>query len=781
MIQSFSSDVPFRGLGSKPFTGNPPCVLGKRTVIYGRNGTGKTTLTEALRLADLSGKTDASAFRARIVGNDGAIKTVDLAPGSLPFRLFVYNRYYVQDSLQLFLDGGGHALPILKLGARNVKAESDLAGLRDYLGVLERRQGNLSAAVTVIMKDRDTVEQITKANVIASLARADAAYYNQTRFQVTQVRKLLDDEAAVSLNEDALNTELEAATTPALKAVEMPAPPQALAPSLHTTINTEILSSPVESVRLARLASDAALSDWVETGINLHKDGDLCAFCQSGTVSAATLDAYRQHFSAALEALRLRMTKAIEYLEAQRDGIASWLATVPTAEAFLPDFRWQAKTHRTALEKSVGTLGDCLNHAANLIKRRLADPLNPLPETDLLTEAFPDVDLSEFLKIVADNKAACSSQAERVKRAKAAVEAHHGALKGGEYRKLGLRLEIANNARKTLADRTRAIESEAQVLQHSQQDSGRIAGLIDSDLREHFGHAHLHVSASDDGKGYVVTRAGQVAQHLSEGERNAIAFTYFLRSLEEDGVDASTTVVVIDDPVTSLDREALFAAFALAEVRTANFAQTIVLTHDYEYFRLQLMTLSGRWNSSQKRIRSNNAAEKLLPEVSLLELRAITLPGHDARHGEVREIPMALIRHPSEYHFLFFHVAEAVQGNSLEYLPLVGNAGRRLLEGFLSFRAPSEIKFQAKVDAVARAASIDASLKERVVRFLHSQSHREEPRPSAALDFPSIEAELVAALTFIHQADEGHFTDMCTAVDVKPAELLVSLATQQPT
>jgi hypothetical protein len=44
------------------------------------------------------------------------------------------------------------------------------------------------------------------------------------------------------------------------------------------------------------------------------------------------------------------------------------------------------------------------------------------------------------------------------------------------------------------------------------------------------------------------------------------------------------------------------------------------------------------------------------------------------------------------------------------------------------------------------------------------------------LDFPSIEAELVAALSFIHKADEPHFNDMCAAVSVEPAAILRSFA-----
>lgn len=775
MLQSFSTDVPFRGLSAAPFTGTPPCVLGKRTVVYGRNGSGKTTLTEALRLASTVGKADRSTVKARVV-TGGASSSIDLGPEALPFRLFVYNRYYVLDALHLFLDGTGEALPILKLGAENVQAAKEIRALQDYLLTLEQRQKDLAGAVRSIESDRDTIEKQVKADIIADLAAADGQYYNTTRYSVTLVRQRLEDSSAVVLDTDALAAELAAAKAPSLGEVRVPTGPGPVAPTLHTTINSELLAATVESVQLPRLAGNPSLSDWIEAGLSLHQAGDTCAFCQSGTVTAATLDAYRQHFSEALEALRDRMTKAIAYLEGQVRDLDTWVSGLPTDDTFLPDFRDRARTAREPLTSSVEALKTALNNAASAIRKRLADPLNPLPVSEHLADAFPTVNQQGFSEVVTDNNAASASQADRIKQAKFAVETHHGAVRGTEYRKLGSRLALGQRAGVALKARQNTVQDALVALEQSQQDVGRMANLIDADLADHFGHAHLRVGVSSDGKGYIVTRGGDIAERLSEGERNAIAFTYFLRSLEASGVDPTQSVVVIDDPVTSLDKEALFAAFALAEARTEGFAQTVVLTHDYEYFRLQLMENASKWHSSQKRLQENNPAEKLMPEVSLLEIRAIAPAGQNERHGEVRQMPRSLIQHPSEYHFLFLHVAEAVLGTSGEYLPLVGNAGRRLLEGFLSFRAPSKIKFQEKVDAVASAASIDASLKERVVKFLHSQSHREEPRPSAALDFPSIEAELVAALTFIYKADATHFIDMCKAVDLDPAVILQSFA-----
>ncbi|HGD1860054.1 TPA: AAA family ATPase, partial [Streptococcus agalactiae] len=64
----------------------------------------------------------------------------------------------------------------------------------------------------------------------------------------------------------------------------------------------------------------------------------------------------------------------------------------------------------------------------------------------------------------------------------------------------------------------------------------------------------------------IRTGTGKVAENLSEGERNFIAFLYFhqlvLGSLEADS-DVKDKIVVIDDPVSSMDSSTLFVVGAL--------------------------------------------------------------------------------------------------------------------------------------------------------------------------------------------------------------------------
>jgi hypothetical protein len=158
-----------------------------------------------------------------------------------------------------------------------------------------------------------------------------------------------------------------------------------------------------------------------------------------------------------------------------------------------------------------------------------------------------------------------------------------------------------------------------------------------------------------------------------------------------------------------------------------------------------------------------------------LEITATLDVATGQRTSTLRRLPRGLLQHPSEYHYLFFKVAEAVVGNDAGTLPLLGNAARRLLDGFISFRAPNGNDFQVRVDSIVQDTGIDAVLARRVVKFLHGQSHREEPRPTSALNFPSIENELKAALEFMQQADGKHFAKMCKAVGIDERELALNV------
>lgn len=771
MLKSISTDVPFRGLAADPFRHNgSTCVLGKRTVIYGQNGAGKTSLSELLRQGSASSEVEDATVTASLrVGN--STRQMPLADPGFPLDVAVYNRFYVADSLALFLDGRGASDPILKLGKGNVEAARRLRVLRDLEASRLNWRARATAAGEQAKKDVAAAENSVKSHVIAALQSGDPGKYGSSTYRVPQVRQRFADAASTQcLDAQSLLRQSQVACEENRKSAPVSIDFPRGNGSLESRISSA-LTRQVDSDSIPGLRSDPDRSAWVEQGTELHSAGDACKFCQEGTVTEDTLRKYRNHFSDALRDLREELQELIEEAQHEVEAGEQWIAGLATPTDLLVE-------HQSAYESAVNGLTSewqafktQREDAAVLLKKRLADPLTPLAGDDATGSMNAVVDGQPVIAVLKGNEKSCQNQATRKESAQVAVEQHYASTHVEEYDQAKAAQARAERAVSALERNLRSVRREVQALQQSQQDTGIMAAQIDADLRDHFGHGHLSISHSADGKGYVVKRNDLVATALSEGERNAIAFCYFLASLEAEGKDPTRTLVVVDDPVTSMDKESLFAAFALAETRTEKFAQTIFLTHDYEYFRLQVRQRANVYERSQRKIEEGDAAEREYPKVSILEMTA-RLRDRRERVSALRPLSRQLLQHPSEYHYLFSKVANAVRVESHDELPLLGNAGRRLIEGFGVFRAPHGKDFQARIDAIMRKQEIDPALSKRVVKFMHGQSHREDPNPVTALDFPSIEGELRAVLTFMHAADPDHFTNMCKAVAIDPSFIL---------
>lgn len=81
----------------------------------------------------------------------------------------------------------------------------------------------------------------------------------------------------------------------------------------------------------------------------------------------------------------------------------------------------------------------------------------------------------------------------------------------------------------------------------------------------------------------------------SEGEKRILAFAYFLSEIEEN---QSSKIIVIDDPITSLDlsRKSVIS-YRIGELFKNNVDQVIVMTHDITFVE-QMLEFSGNMKSN---------------------------------------------------------------------------------------------------------------------------------------------------------------------------------------
>lgn len=111
---------------------------------------------------------------------------------------------------------------------------------------------------------------------------------------------------------------------------------------------------------------------------------------------------------------------------------------------------------------------------------------------------------------------------------------------------------------------------------------------------------------------YVISKSEKRKQCLSDGEKTALGFAYFLSKFENELDETSKTnaIVVIDDPISSLDENRLYSTAHLIKDMFEKTKQLIVLSHNFLFLKFFNAVYPG--NPQQFFI--NNDLLGLLPE-----------------------------------------------------------------------------------------------------------------------------------------------------------------------
>lgn len=308
-------------------------------------------------------------------------------------------------------------------------------------------------------------------------------------------------------------------------------------------------------------------------------------------------------------------------------------------------------------------------------------------------------------------------------------------------------------------------------MRQAQFTTKEMADQLTQDLARVYGKAHLSIAVTDDGKSYTCRRGDQPGLNLSEGERTTLSLLYFLRNLEDQqthGVDSTQRIVVIDDPSSSLDREALFATHQWLLSTLSGFGQYVVLTHDFNFLRLFITSHKSKWSTSAKAIGVGDKDEARFPKVAFLEMFAGTKDGK--RHTKVDRLPDLLRNSTSEYAYLFSMVMKGVQNpEDHERLFLLPNAARRVLESFAAYKAPHRPNFLQQLETLVKADPEEPYRD--VYDFCNRFSHGEGNETVEVLDARVVHGQVRRCMEFLRAVDLEHFENMCNAVKIAPAVL----------
>ena len=723
--------------------------FGRYNLIYGWNGSGKTTISRVFRDLELRNAPASGDVTFSIAGNK--VSGSDFSDARLPVRVF--NRDFIDDSV---FPAEGDIGPILVLGKENVEKQKDVARLKKTLAKeqvkLESSRQKKSDASSALDGFRREEARVIKVELRSS-GPNPYSEYNKGDFTQRAEKMISTDDKDAHALDDILLAQLRGSPKSKLQPLTYRLPDlKALEKSAAGLLSTTVVSAAIRSLK-----DDAGLSTWVHEGLGLHQDrgGAKCLFCDQ-PLPHERLAALEAHFSSEYDDLLRKVDDEIATIQVTIKA-ATDLA-VPKAAEFHDDLASEFDSAATALCGERGSAKRALEALAKVLQDKKAQVFERIVLEAIVSD-LNSAAVGNLNGVIGKHNRACVDFHSRIESARRQLEAGSVAANLDEFVKLKGDVRAAEGEVEKTKKETRRLTGEIRTLERELVEHVRPAEELNEDLRSYLGHGELRLEVKDTG--YAIMRHDVPAVSLSEGETTAIALLYFLKSLQDRRFDLRNGVVVLDDPVSSLDANALFLAFGFIRERTADAGQLFVFTHNFTFFR-QVRNWFHHLKGQNKKDASRRPARFYM-------LDCVRDGGQ--RCSSIVPLDPLLEQYESEYHYLFaciYRRASAAESGTLEDNYVFPNMARRLLEAFLAFRQPDKSGELWK--KVARA-EFDEAKKSRILRFLNTHSHGEavgEPEhdPSLLGEAKSVLEDL---MDFIKDQDRDHFAAMVKLVD-PPAE-----------
>lgn len=208
-----------------------------------------------------------------------------------------------------------------------------------------------------------------------------------------------------------------------------------------------------------------------------------------------------------------------------------------------------------------------------------------------------------------------------------------------------------------------------------------------------------------EGEGYRIMRFGRAAKRLSEGEKTAITFLYFVVGLGDQDFDLKEGVVVIDDPISSLDSSSVYQAFGCLKNAVKDAKQIFLLTHNFEFLKLLL-----NWFQHIPKPNQNGKSTYWMLHCSMTH--------GSSREAEIKPLDKVLLQNKNEFAYLLKELINFESDGTIETAYPIPNIIRKVLETFLEQHSTGKSLY-AKLENL----DFEGNKKTALYKFANDLSH----------------------------------------------------------
>lgn len=572
-------------LGNEIFFEENEIIFDKRiNFVFGKNGTGKSTITELIKEQALD--YDIRIFQGfeGILGDNRRLNAVVL--GEENSKINKHIEIKTENIKKLELEKNAILRMISEpdndeknLWTKDENAKTALTGKEEEIKKFQRNSAS-------IIK-RETDPQLSDPN------------YDIRNFssEIDSAKLLQDIE--ISKYKEILRSDPKEAKT-----VQFPVNDFEI---YLSDINTILQSKVKEKIRISRLENNEDRRKFAENGLKCHQNGDVCAFC-GNKIDNDVFSELESYFSAdEVKKLQGQIVNKMKMIEQE-------LIKVGKIELETENFYTEFLDRAMSIEIKISELSekhhDLLIQMKDVLQKKAS---NLFAESEMLDIKIPisfDEIESKYKVLVRDNNKNDLLQNQREAREKLRFHKIKVLLDEFEYNVKMKELSIlkeekektfsALNVEKNKIDGDSGIDKQISIIKEGNnellaqtKDDKKLAQIINSKLKCFVSFELVHCEIAEGNGFYQVKclRSNSIREitKLSTGEKNIIAFLYFIEKLNEiNEVEKNQKkVIVFDDPMNSNDDTMQYMIIDELQKlikQIENGDKLILLTHNNHFY-----------------------------------------------------------------------------------------------------------------------------------------------------------------------------------------------------
>lgn len=724
-----------------------PLKFEKINILYGRNYSGKTTLSRifrSLETGQLPDNYDDPQYEL-IDENGNKVDQNSLADFSSPVRVF--NEDFIKSNLKFLIDPAGEIAPFAILGNTNGTLVDEIKELTKEIGRSEEPKTGLHKAVD------DANNALDSANWALSEAESDlksklsrkatdksiGIKYKSDRFGDVNytIAKIRSDIETIYQNEYQGPSTADIANCEAILRDTVHEPITNIRfQHQYSTYKDEAVSLLEKEIgtsnKIQRLIHDTALNLWVKRGVEIADNASICPFC-GNPITDEFWSELHAHFDEESRKLENDIGGLIEQIRKEINKGAINDASIKLQ--LYSEYIGKYEVAKKSLDEKLSEYYNALQELIDQLEKRLANISHPV---EFLSDKNCDNDIEEALNrlnlVLNENNSYAGELKNKQTSAKTVLR-----LKEVEdfcntidYRAVSEKIEKLKSIRDAAESKLNDVKDDLSNKQEALDGKKRLlndeelgAKHVNEYLNDFFGHHFVTLEAhkdNDDAKQikFCIMRNGKPAYNLSEGECSLISFCYFMAKLDDVATSGQKPIIWIDDPISSLDSNHIYFIFSLIVskiAKTGCFSQLFISTHNLDFLKYLNRLKSYHLDKNGKQV-ADSKAYFLIERIG--------------NHSSIQALPQYLKSNATEYNYLFSQIYKvsqcvAVTDDNYDILYSFGNSARKFLEMYLYFKYPTDEELLPKLKRFFEPEDVPPIL---INRLVNEDSHGPTPENS---------------------------------------------------